>query len=57
MEKLKNGEIEPSYDMSKEDSFAIGITMLCSSLNLSINEFYDFRKLEILENKIEDALY
>ena len=48
--------IDPSFNMEKNDVWAIGITMVCSATISNFRDFYDLTYGNILMDKINEKL-
>ena len=55
-EQMQQTKVKPEYDPSKEDSWALGMTLLCAGTNTSLDDYYDWKKPEIKRHMISDSL-
>jgi hypothetical protein len=56
LEQLKEKKVNPTYDPSREESWALGITSLCATTNTSIDHYYDWNVPEIKWHNVHDKL-
>lgn len=54
--QLKEKKVSPSYDPSKEESWALGMTTLCAATNTNLDYFYDWKVPEIKWHNVHDKL-
>lgn len=55
-DQMQQTKVKPVYDPSKEDSWGLGMTLLCASTNTSLDDYYDWQKPEIRRHAINDSL-
>lgn len=56
LEQLKEKKVNPTYDPSKEESWALGMTSLCAATNTNLDYYYDWKVPEIRWHNIHDKL-
>lgn len=54
--QLKEKKVNPTYDPSKEESWALGMTALCAATNTNLDYFYDWKVPELKWHNIHDKL-
>ena len=54
--QLQEKKVNPNYDPSKEESWALGITSLCAATNTNTDYFYDWKVPEIKWHNVHDKL-
>lgn len=55
-EQMEQTKVKPEYEPSKEDSWGLGMTLLCASTNTSLDDYYDWKKPEIKRHMVNDSL-
>jgi len=55
-EQMQETKVKPQYDPSKEDSWALGMTLLCAGTNTSLEDYYDWKKPEVKRHMVSDSL-
>jgi len=45
-------KVSPSFDPNKEDSWALGMTLLCGATNTTLDDYYDWDKPALKEGAI-----
>lgn len=54
--QLREKKVNPEYDPSKEESWALGMTTLCAATNTNLDEYYDWKVPELKWHNIHDRL-
>lgn len=47
LEQLKNKAVNPTFNASKEESWALGMTSLCAATNTKLDDYYDWSVPEL----------
>lgn len=55
-EQMQQTKVHPEYEPSKEDSWGLGMTMLCAGTNTSLDDYYDWQKPEVKRHMITESL-
>lgn len=56
LEQLKEKKVNPTFNASKEESWALGMTTLCAATNSNLDYFYDWKVPEIRWHNVHDKL-
>jgi len=54
--QLKEKRVNPTYDPSKEESWALGMSTLCAATNTNLDYYYDWKVPEIKWHNVHDKL-
>lgn len=54
--QLRDKKVNPEYDPSKEESWALGMTSLCAATNTNLDEYYDWKVPELKWHNVHDRL-
>ncbi len=51
---MKEAKVNPEYDQNKEDSWCLGMTILCAGTNTSLDDYYNWSTPSLNEEFIFD---
>lgn len=54
--QLRDKKVNPEFDASKEESWALGMTSLCAATNTNLDEYYDWKVPELKWHNVHDRL-
>lgn len=55
--QLEEKKVNPVYDPSKEESWALGMNMLCQGTNTTLDDYYDWNVPKVKMDQVENGLY
>lgn len=54
--QLEEKKVDPVYNPSKEESWALGMTMLCQGTNTTLDDYYDWKVPRVKMDNVEQGL-
>ena len=54
--QMQETKVNPDYNPSKEDSWGLGMTMLCASTNTKLDDYYDWSVPEVRRQRVNESL-
>ena len=55
-DQMQQTKVNPEFEPSKEDSWALGMTLLCAGTNTSLDDYYDWNVPEVKRHMVSEGL-
>ena len=54
--QMEETKVDPDYNPSKEDSWGLGMTMLCAATNTKLDDYYNWKVPEVRRDMVNQSL-